>query len=200
MRTAPGIVILLLAAHAAAEGPVESRLAAEIARIKAIDDHAHPMKVVGPGESDGDTDALALDTMEPFPFPVRLRPDNREWIGAWRALFDYRWDDLGEAHVATVEVARRRALTAHGDGYPAWVLDRIGIELYPEKVLFGTDAVALGPTVGWEECAWLSTTSARRALTMALAGMVRDGEIGFARAVELAKMVLHDNAARLYGP
>jgi uncharacterized protein len=420
---------------AAADGNVDARLVAEIAKIKAIDNHAHPQKIVRPGEpADVESDALSLDVMEPFPLPVRLRLDNPEWIGAWRALFGYKFDDRSEAHVATIGVARQKIMADKGDGYSAWVLDQLGIErmlanrvalgrglsaprfawvsfvdalmlplrtdptrganpdaktfyfseaklldryvsesklaglpptldeylakvvtatlerqraagaiavkfeaaylrsldfsdplaaeaqriyaqamkgvptaaadykvlqdylfraiareagrlglavhihvmmgaggyyslagsnpllleplfndpslrktsfvivhggwpfikevgyllskpnvytdfsaqtfipyptelgatlrgwleLFPEKIFFGTDAVALDATVGWEECAWLSTTSARRALALALTGMLRDGEITFARALELAHLVLHDNAAKLY--
>ena len=73
------------------------------------------------------------------------------------------------------------------------------LEFYPDKVLFGTDAFSFGPEVDWAEVAWLSNTSARQALALALTGMMNDGEIDRARAIELARMVLHDNAARLYG-
>jgi predicted TIM-barrel fold metal-dependent hydrolase len=73
------------------------------------------------------------------------------------------------------------------------------LEQWPDKVLFGTDAGPYGPPEGWEEVAWLSSTTGRRALAMALTGMVRDGDVTRARALEIARMVLHDNAARLYG-
>jgi hypothetical protein len=73
------------------------------------------------------------------------------------------------------------------------------LEQWPDKVMFGTDAGPYGPPEGWEEVAWLSNTTGRRALAMALTGMVRDGDIDRARALEIARMVLHDNAARLYG-
>jgi hypothetical protein len=73
------------------------------------------------------------------------------------------------------------------------------LEQWPDKVLFGTDAGPYGPPEGWEEVAWLSNTTGRRALAMALTGMMRDGDITRARALEIARMVLHDNAARLYG-
>ena len=56
-----------------------------------------------------------------------------------------------------------------------------------------------GPPEGWEEVAWHSNATARRALAMALTAMLRDGDITRARALEIARMVLHDNAARLYG-
>jgi hypothetical protein len=75
---------------------------------------------------------------------------------------------------------------------------RAWLELVPEKVLFGTDAFALTPEVGWEEVGWLTNQTARQALALALTGMLQDGEITRARASVLAHMVLHDNAARLY--
>jgi predicted TIM-barrel fold metal-dependent hydrolase len=73
------------------------------------------------------------------------------------------------------------------------------LEYYPEKVLFGTDAFAFTPQVSWEEVAWQSTTTARRALVLALEGMIADGEITRERALELARMALRENALRLYG-
>src|SRR5690349_6185862 len=73
------------------------------------------------------------------------------------------------------------------------------MEFYPDKILFGTDAFSFGPAVDWGEVAWLSNTTARQALALALAGMMQDGELDRARAMELARMVLHDNAAKLYG-
>ena len=69
---------------------------------------------------------------------------------------------------------------------------------WPEKVLFGTDAFDGGPEQGWAEAAWLGTTSARRALAIALTGMMRDGEITRDRAEQLARMVMRDNAIAAY--
>jgi predicted TIM-barrel fold metal-dependent hydrolase len=73
------------------------------------------------------------------------------------------------------------------------------LEYYPDKVLFGTDAFALSPEVGWEEAGWLAITTARQALALALTGMMNDGEITRERAIELARMVMRDNAIKLYG-
>jgi predicted TIM-barrel fold metal-dependent hydrolase len=69
---------------------------------------------------------------------------------------------------------------------------------WPEKVLFGTDAFDGGPEQGWAEAAWLGTTAARRALGIALTGMMRDGEIDRSRAELLARMVLRENAITAY--
>ena len=72
------------------------------------------------------------------------------------------------------------------------------LESYPDRILFGTDAFSFGPAVDWPEVAWLSNTTGRQALALALTGMMNDGEITRDRALELARMVLHDNAAKLY--
>ena len=69
---------------------------------------------------------------------------------------------------------------------------------WPEKVMFGTDAFDGGPEQGWAEAAWLGTISARRALGIALTGMMRDGEIDRSRAEVLARMVMRDNAIAAY--
>ena len=73
------------------------------------------------------------------------------------------------------------------------------MESFPDKILFGTDAFSFGPEVEWGEVAWLSNTTARQALALALTGMINDGEISRERALELARMVLHENALKLYG-
>ncbi len=73
------------------------------------------------------------------------------------------------------------------------------LEYVPEKVLFATDAYPYIPEMGWEESGWIAAQTGRRALSIALTGMMRDGEITRARASELARMVLRDNARALYG-
>ena len=76
---------------------------------------------------------------------------------------------------------------------------RSWLEFMPEKVLFGTDAYPLTTAVGWEEIGWLTTKSSREALALALTGMMRDGQITRERASELARMVMRENALKLYG-
>ena len=76
---------------------------------------------------------------------------------------------------------------------------RSWLEFVPEKVLFGTDAFEISPEVSWVDHGWLTTTSARQALAYALTGMMNDGDITRERALELARMVMRDNAVKLYG-
>lgn len=72
------------------------------------------------------------------------------------------------------------------------------LELVPEKVLFGTDGYPYSDALGWPESTWIASRDARQALGIALTGMVADGEISKARAIELARLVLRGNAQTLY--
>lgn len=73
------------------------------------------------------------------------------------------------------------------------------LEWVPEKVLFGSDAYPYSDQLGWEESGWIAARTGRQALAMALTAMMRAGEISRERALELARMVLRENARRLYG-
>jgi len=74
------------------------------------------------------------------------------------------------------------------------------LEWYPERILFGTDSYSDDtPLANWEEKLWLTTRTSREALALALTQMMRAGEITRHRAEELARMVLRDNAVKLYG-
>jgi hypothetical protein len=72
------------------------------------------------------------------------------------------------------------------------------LELYPEKVLYGTDAYPYSQSMGWEEAAFMANRNIRESLGIALTGMLRDNEISPARAAELARMVVRGNAETLY--
>jgi hypothetical protein len=69
---------------------------------------------------------------------------------------------------------------------------------YPEKVLFGSDASASGPDMGWELVAWVGTKNARGALALALTEMMQRGEVSRPRAEAIATMVMRTNAVKLY--
>jgi predicted TIM-barrel fold metal-dependent hydrolase len=73
------------------------------------------------------------------------------------------------------------------------------LEWYPEKVMFGTDLYpGNSPEYDWDSIGYMIATTGRRALALALTGMMQDKEISRERAVQLAHMVLFDNAAKLY--
>jgi uncharacterized protein len=73
------------------------------------------------------------------------------------------------------------------------------ITLYPDKMLYGSDAFPFNEALGAEESFWLSARTTRTALAAALAELVDEGAFGETKALELARDYLHDNAARLYG-
>jgi uncharacterized protein len=73
------------------------------------------------------------------------------------------------------------------------------ISLFPERMMFGSDAFPFNDAIGAEETFWLAARSARTAIAAALAELVAEGAFSEGKAIELARMYLHDNAARLYG-
>jgi hypothetical protein len=103
---------------------IDPQVRAEIGRMKAIDNHAHPMRAYGPNDPDHDYDALPVDAMQPSPNPVRLDPSNPEYRNAWRSLFSYTG---GEERKAAEE--KQRVMRDRGDGYPSWVLDRTDTDI-----------------------------------------------------------------------
>jgi uncharacterized protein len=78
----------------------------------------------------------------------------------------------------------------------AWL--REWLELYPEKILYATDAYPYSSSMGWEEAAYIANQNIRTSLGMALTGMMQDQQITEPQAEKLAHMVLHANAETLY--
>jgi uncharacterized protein len=75
---------------------------------------------------------------------------------------------------------------------------KMWLETFPEKITFGTDCFPYDQAIGSEETYWLGVQSSREALAAALAEMISEGEIGEARALEMAHAYLHDTAVKLY--
>ena len=59
--------------------------------------------------------------------------------------------------------------------------------------------VSRDPQQDWDVIGYSTNLTARRALAIALTGMMNDGEITRERALDLAHMVLRQNAIKLYG-
>jgi len=72
------------------------------------------------------------------------------------------------------------------------------LELYPEKILYATDAYPYSSSMGWEEAAWIANRNIRESLGIALTGMMNDKQITESQAEKLARMVLRGNAESLY--
>jgi predicted TIM-barrel fold metal-dependent hydrolase len=135
------LLLLFLAAVASAQAQTtaDSQLVSAIEKIKAIDNHAHPLRYVGPGDKpDDEFDALPLDAIGPIPLPVRLNPGNLEFVEAWRDLYGYKHDDMSEAHVRELLETKQRVAREQGDKFPNWVLDQLGIEtMFANRVAMG---------------------------------------------------------------
>ncbi len=143
--------IFLFTPLANAQSQADPALLAEINRIKAIDNHAHVMSVAVEGEKeDEDYDAIACGKLEfVSPPPMRLRPDNPIYTGAWRELYGYKYgSDMSEAHVRELLESKRRVMREKGDNYPAWVLDQLSIEtMFANRVSIGRGLAA--PRFRW---------------------------------------------------
>jgi predicted TIM-barrel fold metal-dependent hydrolase len=72
-------------------------------------------------------------------------------------------------------------------------------EIYPEKIVFGSDAFPYTREVAVPETYWLAIHTARTASAAALAEMVAEGEISEAKALDIARDYFHDTTAKLFG-
>src|SRR5258708_7139522 len=136
-RSLAGILVFLAACSApdARQARVDPQLAAEIARIKAIDNHAHPVRPTLPGEKpDDEYDALPVETLEASSDPVRNRPNSPELLEAHRQIF--RGD-------------KAKAARTYGQDYAVKVLDQLGIETML------ANRVAVGPGLPSPRFLWV---------------------------------------------
>ncbi|MFL6351031.1 MAG: amidohydrolase family protein [Bryobacteraceae bacterium] len=72
------------------------------------------------------------------------------------------------------------------------------LSIYPEKVVFGSDAFPFNEALGAEEAYWLSVQSSREALAAALSELVAEHAFAKDQAMKIARAYLHDTAAQLY--
>lgn len=154
MKNRVTILILLLvlggfSIPVSSQSGIDRDLLSEISKIKAIDNHAHPLKYVAAGEkADDEYDALPLEAIPPFPFPVRVMPTNLEFVRAWRDLYRYSHDDMSEAHVRELLRAKQKVLQDRGDSFPNWILDQLNIEtMFANRIAMGRGLAA--PRFRW---------------------------------------------------
>jgi hypothetical protein len=137
-RFSPGLFILCVAVRAAAAQSPDPQLLADIQQIKAIDNHSHPPKLVNPGEKDTEFDALPCDPLEPSMPTTISRPENPQYLAAWKALYGYRYNDAAPEHVKELLEAKKKIMQEQGDNYANWVLDHLGIETeFANRVAMG---------------------------------------------------------------
>jgi predicted TIM-barrel fold metal-dependent hydrolase len=113
-------------------------LVAEIGKIRAVDNHTHVAKVVGPGEKDDDFDALPCYLLEPGGDVAWASEENPRVLQAWKQLYGYKYDDRKPEHVQELIATRAQVMREQGDNFPAWVLDRLGIQyMFANRVAMG---------------------------------------------------------------
>jgi predicted TIM-barrel fold metal-dependent hydrolase len=145
------LALLCLSLNTTAQVTADAALLAEINKIKAIDNHAHPLRYVSDGDkADDEYDALPLEAIGEFPLPVRLSPANPEFIGAWKALYGYRYDDMNDAHIQELLATKKRVMGQQQQNFPAWTLDQLNIETML------ANRVAMGVGLNTSRFRWVS--------------------------------------------
>jgi len=146
---APALSIAALTAQA--QAPIDSALMRYIAGIRAIDNHAHPMRPVAPGApADTEYDALPLDGIPPFDLPARLRPDDPIWRLAQSALYGISQRATGAAYHTSLKAAVAATQRAQGLKFPEWALDRAGIDIMM------SNRIAMGPGLAPPRFRWIA--------------------------------------------
>lgn len=123
------LALLLAGCSRPAVSTYDPELLSEIQKIKAFDNHAHPVRVTNASEPpDRGFDALPVDNMEPASDPLMFRPNNPAVQAAAKALYG-----------STDPAAKQRTIAAKGTHYPEWVLDQLGVEIMlANRVSMGT--------------------------------------------------------------
>jgi hypothetical protein len=131
-----GFLSILSTLSIAAQIAPDSTLLAEINHIKAIDNHAHPLPSLDEREKDAEFDVP--ESIPPEFLPVRLRDNNPEYLEAWRVLYGYKHNDFSPAHIRELLETKSRIRREKGAAYPAWVLDKLGIEtMFANRIIMG---------------------------------------------------------------
>lgn len=137
-RSALGCVAFLALTSALRAQAPDPALMSEIRKIRAIDNHSHPPRVTADGEMDDEYDALPCDPLEPTAPNTMTRPENPQYLAAWKALWGYEYSDRSDAHVKELLAKKKNIRDEQGDRYPAWVLDKLGIDIeFANRVAMG---------------------------------------------------------------
>src|SRR5262245_16136520 len=114
---------------------IDPQLAQEIAKIKAVDNHAHPVRPTAAGQpADIEFDALPVDNLEAQSDPARQRPKAPIVVEAGTQLF--HGDKAG-------------VIRSHSTDYATWVLDQMGIDIML------ANRVAMGPGLPSSRFLWV---------------------------------------------
>jgi ankyrin repeat protein/predicted TIM-barrel fold metal-dependent hydrolase len=119
-------IVFLISFQSSAHTIPDPDLVKQIAKIKAIDNYC----VMWPATTNQGTEEEPADLLgqPPFDLPVNLRFDNPHWIGAWRDLYGYKYNDMEREHLSLLFKHKQRIKREQGENYPTWILDKLGIE------------------------------------------------------------------------
>ncbi len=122
-----GFSLLLCTSYVTGQIIPDSALLSEIKKIKAIDNHSHDL----PFDKDVANEPESEDALgkTPFPYPVRLRIDNPEYLEAWKFLYEYKYQDINSEHTREVLKTKRSLMREKGEDWPVWVLDKNSIQI-----------------------------------------------------------------------
>ena len=126
----PGIVAVALLV-ASCHGPssrgfvVDSSIEKELRQTHAIDNHAHPQRLMPAGEEDRDFDALPADSIQDPALGAAFQPEGPLFQQAQQALFG----SSAPEHTAALQQSKRVRQKQKGDLYPSWVLNQVGTDI-----------------------------------------------------------------------
>src|ERR1700677_3493343 len=107
---------------------VDPTLAAQIAAIPAIDNHAHPLLSPPGYATDRNFDALPVDTMEPYTDPAGMRPTLPALGAAWKTLFNFDGQPpLDPDGIKQLDAAREKVRQQQAANYATYILDKATI-------------------------------------------------------------------------
>ena len=120
------LVLITVFLESCAQTIPDPVLLKQIAKIKAIDNHSHMLPVCANQDTEEEPNDLLGQPW--FDKPVNVRFDNPHWIGAWRDLYGYKYNDMEKEHLSLLFKEKQRIKREQGVNYPTWVLDKLGIE------------------------------------------------------------------------
>jgi ankyrin repeat protein len=119
-------ILIIIFLESCAQTIPDPVLLEQIVKIKAVDNNSHMLPATAnQGSEEEPADLLGQPLWD---YPVNLRLDNPHWIGAWRDLYGYEYNDMEKEHLSLLFKQRQHIKREQGENYPTWVLDKLGIE------------------------------------------------------------------------
>ena len=120
------LILITIFLESCAQKIPDPVLLEHIAKIEAIDNCYYMLTAIA--NQGTEEEPADLPGKRRFHGPVNARFDNPHWIGAWRDLYGYKYNDMEKEHLILLSKEKQRIKRQQGENYPAWVLDKLGIE------------------------------------------------------------------------